>query len=58
MWEPVRSITVRGEDSPNVTETITDAIGGILESLLAETDDEEVHFKLRTALQLLFVILD
>ena len=39
-----------------MTETITDALRGLLEGLLDETDEEEVHFKLRTALQLLFVV--
>jgi len=39
-----------------VTETTMDTMRTLLESSVAETDDPEIHFKLRTALQLLAVI--
>ncbi|AZH26949.1 hypothetical protein [Haloplanus aerogenes] len=39
-----------------MTETTIDTVRTLLESSVAETDDPEVHFKLRTALQLLAVI--
>jgi len=39
-----------------VTETTMDTMRTLLESSVAETDDPEVQFKLRTALQLLAVI--
>jgi hypothetical protein len=39
-----------------VTETTIDTIRTLLENAVAESDDSEVHFKLRTALQLLAVI--
>ena len=38
-----------------MTETTIDTMRTLLESSVAETDDPEVHFKLRTALQLLEV---
>ena len=38
-----------------VSDETLDTIRTLLESLLAETDDSEVHYKLRTALQLLDV---
>ncbi|MFA1611561.1 hypothetical protein [Halobellus rubicundus] len=34
----------------------TDTIATLLESAIEETDDSEVHYKLRTALQLLDVV--
>ena len=39
-----------------MTETTIDTIRTLLESAVAEADDSEVQFKLRTALQLLAVI--
>jgi len=39
-----------------MTETTISTIRTLLESSVAETDEPEVHFKLRTALQLLAVI--
>lgn len=39
-----------------MTDTTIDTIGTLLENAVAETDDPEIRFKLRTALQLLAVI--
>jgi hypothetical protein len=39
-----------------MTETTIGTIRTLLENALAETDDSEVRFKLRTALQLLAVV--
>ncbi|MGM0590411.1 MAG: hypothetical protein ACQETI_02065 [Halobacteriota archaeon] len=41
-----------------MSETTIDTIRTVLESVLRETEDAEIHFKLRTALQLLAVIDD
>ena len=45
----------RGEATP-MAETVVDTTRALLDGVLAETDDAEVHFKLRTALQLLDVV--
>lgn len=39
-----------------MTDTTIDTIGTLLENAVSKTDDPEVRFKLRTALQLLAVI--
>ncbi|MFB6130943.1 MAG: hypothetical protein ABEJ28_08995 [Salinigranum sp.] len=39
-----------------MSETTIETIRGMVESALAETDDSEVAFKLRTALQLLMAV--
>ena len=39
-----------------VAETTTDTMAALLESALERTEDSEVHFKLRTALQLVDVL--
>lgn len=39
-----------------MAETVVDTTRSLLEGVLTETDDAEVHFKLRTALQLLDVV--
>lgn len=41
-----------------MAETTVDALRDILKSLLEEAEDEDVSFKLRTALQLLVVMED
>jgi hypothetical protein len=41
-----------------MTNTPLETVGALLEGVLAETEDADVHFKLRTALQLLVVALD
>lgn len=37
-------------------DSLFDTVTSLLESVIDETDDTEVHFKLRTALQLLVVL--
>lgn len=41
-----------------MAETTIDALRDILQSLLEETENDDISFKLRTALQLLVVIED
>jgi hypothetical protein len=43
-------------DLKGMTETTIGTVRTLLKGAIAETDDPEVHFKLRTALQLLAVI--
>lgn len=51
--ETTGAVLYRVPVSVRVTGETLSTIEAMLESLLEETDDQEVHYKLRTALQLL-----